>query len=267
MNPTARQDPIHRHPFAFSALVLASVGTLELLMKVTIVDLLSLRLSVATLGIINGVVLSLLGAVTVGWLGLWRQLGRIGLPARLRSLLWFLPFVIYGALPLTAGPDVTAGKAVALIAFGMLTAFWKLVVLALVLFAWLPRGPQLATAMTAGLWAGMHLAFGILTGAAALPTLVLAVSYLFLSFAFIAVRLRTGLLWPLVPSYGLLLATAGAVQGDEASNLATSVADLQPALVISVLLAVFGLVAWPGPGQRPAKTAPAEDADRTTSPL
>lgn len=59
-----------------------------------------------------------------------------------------------------------------------------------------------------------------------------------------AVWLPTGLPWPLVACYALLLASASAVQ-TEASNLAASVADVAPALVISVLLAAYGLAAWP----------------------
>ncbi len=267
MNPTAIQSSIHRRPLLFSLLVVVAAGGGELLLKVTLVELLSLELTVITIGIVSGAVISLLGAFAVGRLRLWRELGLIRRPSRARSLLWFLPFVIYGVLPLTAGPDLTAGKAAAVTAFGLLIAFWKLVVLGLVLFAWLPRGRRTAAAITAGMWAAMHLIFGILTGAAALPTLVLAVSYLFLSFAFIAVRLRTGLLWPLVASYALLLATAAAVQGDEASNLATSVADLVPLLVISVLLGAYALVVWPRRQQRPVEAARATHEERTAPPV
>ncbi len=91
----------------------------------------------------------------------------------------------------------------------------------------------------------MHLVGGVLTGATVTPTLTLSVSYLFLAFAFAAVRLRTGLLWPLTACYALLLAAAAAVQKNEASNLAATVADMMPALVISGLLAGYGLIAWP----------------------
>ncbi len=81
----------------------------------------------------------------------------------------------------------------------------------------------------------MHVG-GILTGGIVAPTLVLCLSYLFLGFAFVAVRLRTGLLWPIVASYALLLASAVAVQNTEASNLVASVADVMPAVTISLLL-------------------------------
>jgi len=248
MNLTVASDSIHRHPFTFSTLVIAAVVAIETLLKVTS-DLLSVELSVITVGIINGAVLSLLGALVIQRLGSWRQLGLIGRPVRPRTLLWFLPFAIYGVLPLTQGLDITAGKAAAAVAFGVLIASWKLMVLALVLYAWLPRGPRTSAALTAFFWASMHVG-GILTGGIVAPTLVLC--YLFLVFASVAVRLRTGLLWPIVASYALLLASAVAVQDTEASNLVASVADVMPALAISLLLAGYGLVAWPRRAQAAA---------------
>jgi hypothetical protein len=244
MTTAATDRLIHRHPFAFSALLIAAVGTAEVLLKALVDNTLSLRLSVITVGVISGAALSALGALAVTRLSLWRQLAFIGRPERRRTLLWFLPFVIYGVLPLTQGFDVTASKAAGAIAFGVLNAFWKITVLGLLLYVWLPRGARFAAGLTAVFWAAMHLA-GTLTGGPAAPTLVLCASYLFLAFAFVAVRLRTQLLWPLIPCYALLLTAAAAVQGNEASNLAATVADMLPALVISALLAVYGLIAWP----------------------
>jgi len=136
--------------------------------------------------------------------------------------------------------ELAAGAAV----FGFLIAFWKLVVLGLLIYAWLPSGERSAAALAAAFWATMHLG-GILTGGIVVPTLLLCLSYIFLAFAFGAVRLRTGLFWPLIVSYALLLAGAVAVQDGEASNLVPSVAAIVPAVVISALLASFGLLALP----------------------
>jgi hypothetical protein len=214
-------------------------------------DLLSIEFSVMTTGIISGAVLSLLGALVIGRLGLSRELGLLGRPARRRTLLWCLPFAIYGVLPLTVGLDVTAGKVATAIAFGVLIAFWKLTVLGLILYAWLPRGARTAAAVTACSFAVMHLG-GILVGGVVVPTLVESLSYLFLGFAFVAVRLRIRLLWPLVCCYALFLTTVAMVFRDnEASNLAGSVSDMLPAVFTSVLLAGYGLIVW----RRPRATA------------
>jgi hypothetical protein len=214
-------------------------------------DLLSLQFSVITTGIIGGAVLSLLGALAIRRLGLWRELGLIGRPARRRTLLWCLPFAIYGVLPLTKGLDVTAGKVASAAAFGVLIAFWKLAVLGLVLYAWLPRGARAAAALTACSFAIMHLT-GVVVGGVVVPTLVLSLSYLFLGFAFVAVRLRIRLLWPLACCYALFLTTAAMVlQDNGASNLAGSVSDVLPAVFSSLLLAGYGLIVW----RRPRATA------------
>jgi hypothetical protein len=241
---TTKDGSIHRHSIVFSILLTGTAVTIELLLKMS-ADLLSLRLSVLTVGIISGVVLSAVAAIAVTRLRLWHQLRLLGRPQRARTLLWFLPFVIYGVLPLTQGLDGTASTAAGAIAFGLSIAFWKLIVLGLLLYAWLPRGERMAAGLAALFWAAMHLVGGILTGAMVAPTLMLSISYLFLAFAFVAVRLRTGMLWPLTGCYALLLAAAAATQKNEANNLAATVADMMPALVISALLAGFGLIAWP----------------------
>jgi hypothetical protein len=90
----------------------------------------------------------------------------------------------------------------------------------------------------------MHLG-GLLVGAAVAPTLLLSLSYLFLAFAFAAVRLRTGVLWPLVGCYALLLTTGAAAQDTAAPNLVASVESILPAVIASLLLAAYGLFALP----------------------
>ncbi|MBA2638485.1 MAG: hypothetical protein H0U77_00500 [Nocardioidaceae bacterium] len=250
MSLTFDRDSIRRHPLTFSVLLIAAVAGVDVLIVATR-DLLSLQFSVITTGIISGAVLSVLGALAIRRLGLWRELGLIGRPARRQTLLWCLPIAIYGVLPLTVGPDVTAGKVASAAAFGVLIAFWKLAVLGLVLYAWLPRGARAAAALTACSFAIMHLT-GVVVGGVVVPTLVLSLSYLFLGFAFVAVRLRIRLLWPLACCYALLLTTAAMVlQDNEASNLAGSVSDVLPAVFSSLLLAGYGLIVW----RRPRATA------------
>ena len=247
MSQTFECTTIRRRPLAFSVLLVGAVVGTEPLIKAT--SDLTLQFSVITDGIISGAVLSLLGALVITRLGVWRELGISGRPKWWRTLLWFLPFAIYGMLPLTQGLDADAGKVAGAVAFGVLNASWKFTVLGLLLYAWLPRGGRAAAGWTGLLWGTMHLG-GILLGGIVAPTLVLCMSYVFLGFAFAAVRLRTGLLWPLVATYALLLTTAAAVQVGDASNLVASVSDIMPALIVSVLLAAYGFVAL----RRPSAT-------------
>lgn len=125
MSQTFERDSIHRRPLAFSILLIGAVAAVDLLIKATS-DLLSLQLSVMTTGIVSGAVLSALSAFVIRRLGVWGELGLTARPARWRTLLWFLPFAIYGVLPLTQGLDATAGKVAGAVAFGGLIAFWKL---------------------------------------------------------------------------------------------------------------------------------------------
>jgi len=207
---------------------------------------LSLELSVLTTGGRSAALLSAVGALAITRLGLWHELGLLGWPARLRTLAWFLPFVALGGLPwITAAPTLTPAVAAAVVAFGVLNAFWKLGFLGLLMYAWLPRGERFAAAVAAGVWGVMHLA-GILLGARVVPTLVLAAAYVLLSFGFAGVWMRTRLLWPLVGAYALLEGSAVAIFRDSgASNLATSAADLLPLMYSSLLLAGYGLLALP----------------------
>ena len=266
MSQAFETTSIHRRPLAFSVLLIGAAVGAELLVKAT-TDLLSLQLSVITVGIISGALLSLLGALVITRLGVWDELGVTGRPARWRTLLWFLPFAVYGMLPLTQGLDATAGKVAGAVAFGVLIALWKFTVLGLLLYAWLPRGGRAAAGRTGLFWGAMHLG-GILLGGAVAPTLLLCLSCVFLGFAFAAVRLRTGLLWPLVVTYALLLSTAAAVQVGDSSNLVASVSDVMPALTVSLLLAVYGFVAL----RRPSATTdpagqPSEPSTRSSARL
>ncbi|MDQ3870777.1 MAG: hypothetical protein M3301_04070 [Chloroflexota bacterium] len=181
MSPTSETDSIHRHPLAFSALVIGVFAGIDVAMAAAS-DLWSLEWSVITTGIVSSAVQGVLGVLVITRLGLWRELGLVRRSKQWRTLLWFLPFALYGLLPLTAGIDGSAGKATAAIAFGVLVAFWKVTVLGLVLYAWLPRGTRAAAGLTALLWAAMHLS-GILAGGVVTPTLLLSLSYLFLGFA------------------------------------------------------------------------------------
>ena len=82
MNSTTRQDSLRRHRLATSLVVVATAGGLDVVLKVTLVDLLSLHWSVLTNGIISGFLAAVLGAVALSWLGVWRDVGLKTRPVR-----------------------------------------------------------------------------------------------------------------------------------------------------------------------------------------
>jgi uncharacterized protein len=193
------------------------------------------------IGLITGATLSVLVSVALWRLGWWREVG-FRAPADARALLWFLPFLLYGLLPLGAGLRATTAGIVPAAAAGLAIAFWKLAVLGLLVRAFQPHGVWRAAAVAAVLYALLHLG-SLLVGAAVGPTRLLSLSYLLLAFGFAAVRLRTGLLWPLVGCYALLLTTAAATQDVVAPNLAPSIEAIAPAVAVSLLLALYGVFA------------------------
>jgi hypothetical protein len=124
---------------------------------------------------------------------------------------------------------------------GALIAVWKLGALGLMLRALRPRGVWPAPCLAALLFGLMHLG-ALLVGGSPLPTLLVSLSYLFYGFAAAAVIVRTGLLWPLVLTYAVFLASAAATQDPHAPNLVASVEMILPALVVSAVLAIYGFL-------------------------
>ena len=229
-----------RHPLVFSLLVVAVAMLLDTLLGAAL-GRLAPGLPVLEIGLITGATLSVVAGVALWRLGWWRDVG-FRIPTEARALLWFLPFLVYGLLPLGAGLRATSAGILAAAAAGLAIAFWKLAVLGLLVRAFQPQGTWRAATVAAVLYGLLHLG-GLLVGAAVGPTLLLSLSSLFLAFGFAAVRLRTGLLWPLVGCYALLLTTAAATQDIVTPNLAASIEVLAPAVAVSLLVALYGVFA------------------------
>jgi hypothetical protein len=98
----------------------------------------------------------------------------------------------------------------------------------------------------------MHLG-GLAVGAEPLPTLLLSLSYVLLGFAYAALLLRTGVVWPLILTSAMLLATVAASQDPTAPNLVASAESVLPALLVSALLAAYG---WLVLGRKPGPARP-----------
>ena len=229
-----------RSPLVFSLLVVAAAMLLDTLLGGAL-GRFAPGLSILHIGLATGAMLSTLASMALWRLGWWREVG-FRAPRDGRALLWFLPFLLYGLLPLGAGMRATAAGMLAAAAAGLAIAFWKLVVLGLLVRAFEPHGVWRAATLAAVLYGLLHLG-SLLVGAAVGPTLLLSLASVCLAFGFAAVRLRTGLLWPLVGCYALLLTTAAASQDLVAPNLAPSIEAVAPAVAVSFLLALYGVFA------------------------
>lgn len=222
----------------FAPLVIAVVVIIETLFG-ALLSRVAPNTPILVVGVITGAVLSALAAFALTRLGWWRATGIVA-PISAKQLLWFAPFFVYGLLPLAAGVRATPGAFLLGIIFAALISFWKLAALALVFQSLLPSGRWQAALLAALLYGAMHLG-GLLVGGALLPTLLLAVSYVLLAWAFLAVRLRTSALWPAMLANTLLLTSAVATMAGTTPNLAPSVESILPAVVISAILALYGL--------------------------
>ena len=231
-----------QRPVWFALVVVGFVTLVETLFG-ALLSRFAPNLSILIVGVLTGIVLSLLFAWFVQQLGWWHELG-FQKPIALPSLFWFLPFFIYGLLPFAAGIQVAgAGLGLAL-SFGLAISFWKLTAFGLMLRAFMALGHWRAALTTAFFYGLMHLG-SLLVGAHPLPTMLLALSYLLLGFGYAAVQLRTGALWPLMLANALLLTAAAATQVGNAPNLVPTVESILPAVIISALLACYGLFVMP----------------------
>ncbi|MBA3824642.1 MAG: hypothetical protein H0X24_12205 [Ktedonobacterales bacterium] len=245
---------IQRYPLVFSLVLVLSALLVDVYSGVVIGHLAG-ALTIAQLGSITGGIVALGVAVLVQVLHWWRMIG-FRSPRQWGGLLWFLPFVLYGFLPLGAGVTATPGTLLVGIMAGFLIAFWKLSVLGILLAALAPWGKWARVGISAVLFGVMHLG-GILAGGHIAPTIMLSVSYAFLAVAYGSLVVRTGALWPAVLTYGVFLASAFAILKSAAPNLATDVSSILPAVFAAVVLAVYGLIALSG---TPASLAPREHA-------
>ena len=228
---------ISHHPVRFGVMVIGVVAIVEALMGLLIGRLVS-DLPITVIGLITGTTLSILAAVAITGLGWWHRLG-FTQRGDWRRLVPFALFVLYGLLPLSAGVQAAPGALLAGALMGLLIGFWKMAVLGMLLQAFSLQGRWRAATSAALLFGAMHLS-ALLVGAALVPTLLLSLSYLFVAFAFGAAWVRTGLIWPLVMSTALLIMSAAATQVTEAPNLVASVESILPAVVVSLVLAVYG---------------------------
>ena len=231
--------PIVHHPLRFGVMVIGVVSLVDALLYALSGRLVP-GLPITVIGIITGMTLSTLAAVAITALGWWHPLG-FTQRGDWRRLVPFALFVLYGLLPLSAGVQAAPGALLAGALMGLLIGFWKIAVLGMLLYAFMPLGEWRATSSAALLVGTMHLG-GLLVGGALVPTLLLSLSYLFMAFAFGAAWVRTGLIWPLVISNALLIMSAAATQVTEAPNLVVSAESILPAVFVSLVLAVYGVL-------------------------
>ena len=256
-NPTAlggsKKKPSHPADTRDSRLLRFAIAATMLFLVIGTLEIWLLRwlapgMSVLSSGLVSGATLGAVAVFGLSHFRLWEQLG-FRRPGRWRDLLLFAPFVVLGLAPLSAGVQAAPGTLVAWGIAGVLIAFYKMVLLAGLLYALKSRGRWQAAALAALLFALFELG-GVLGGGMLATTSLLSVMYFFLSFAYGAAWLRTGTIWPLVIANALMTVSAAATQRSvEASNLASSVPEMLSGIVVAILLAVYGAFLMRKPGR------------------
>lgn len=172
----------------------------------------------------------------------WRRVGfrTLATPRDLRFF-WVPLFPVLPALPgaLAAIPGTTAAHLALLVGLAALVGFVEEVAFRGLLLRWLaPSGLWRAAVVSSVAFGVAHLV-NLLSGADLGATLVQVGYATALGFAFAAVALRTGVLWPLIIIHALM-DVAGFLTVDETASTGTSATDVVLPAVYAVGFAVYG---------------------------
>lgn len=190
-----------RHPLRFVALLELTVTAVYVLTG-TVAHVAGLP--DGFVGVSANVVLTLLAAALLGRLGWWRTAG-FTRPARSRDLWSFLPLLLPVALSVAAGVEFRGlALTLGLLGSALLIGFTEEAIFrGLMLTALRARGMWTAVIITSALFGGSH-ALNLLSGKSGAEILIQVGYALAVGFAFAAVALRTGLIWPLVLVHALI---------------------------------------------------------------
>lgn len=197
----------------------------------------------------------------------WRRVGfrRLATARELR-LYWVPLFPVLPALPaaLSALPRTPVADLVLLVALAALVGFVEEVTFRGLLLRWLvPRGLWRAAIVSSVAFGLMHLV-NLLVGGDSGATLVQVGYATSLGFAFAAVTLRTGVLWPLVIIHALVDA-AGFRTVAQASPTGMTATDVVLPAVYAVGFLIYGILILRtmGAGRRDGEP-PADDRTLST---
>ncbi len=228
--------PVTR-PLRFASIIVLGVIIIETIFAVLFTAI-APDLSWIFVGILTGGMFSVVAAMLLTYFGWWRKSGLLrGISLRNFGLFW--PLLLYGLLPLAQGFKTFRSAIELGVLVGVFIAFWKIAVLGMFVVMFRHRGVWRTTIYAALLFAIMHLG-GILIGANPITTGLLSVSYFFLGFAFVSLRLRTGVLWPQWLIYTLFLVISVLLQPMRGLSLVPPIETLTGLVVITAILAIYG---------------------------
>lgn len=194
----------HRHPYWFVA-ILEGVVILVYLSAGTVAHFMNLS-NLELEGIAN-ITLTLMAVLLLSLMGWWRVVG-FRRPAKSSDLLYFMVPLLPVAISLLAGLEITSVLLIQVLAITLLVGFSEEAIFrGLMLNALKAQSVWKAAIITALLF-GLSHSLNLLSGQNVVNTLVQIFYALAVGFAFSAVVLKTGILWPLVIAHFLIDFTA-----------------------------------------------------------
>jgi hypothetical protein len=224
-------------PLRFASMIVLGVIVVEAVVSM-VFDAVAPDLSWIFMGIMTGGMFSVVAAMLLTYFGWWRTTGLLR-GTSLRNIGLFWPLLLYGLLPLAQGFQTFRSAIELGVLAGVFIAFWKIAALGMFVEAFRRRGRWRTTIYAALLFAVMHLG-GILVGANPIAAGLLSLSYFFLGFAFVALRLRTGVLWPQWLIYTLFLVISALLQPSRGLNLVPPIETLTGLVVMTAIIALYG---------------------------
>jgi len=190
-----------RHPYRFLALLEGGV-ILVYLLAGTVAHFAGL----STMGLyaLANLALAVIVAFLLTRMGWWRAVG-FRRPDRRSDLWYFAVPLVPAAINLIPGIDVgSLGFLLSMLAIALLVGFVEEGVFrGLMLHVIEPRGPWKAAVITAVLFGLTH-SLNVLTGKSVTDDVAQVCYAMAIGFAFAAIVLRTGILWPLVLAHALI---------------------------------------------------------------
>ncbi len=244
----------HRHPYWFVA-ILEGVVILVYLSAGTIAHFMNLS-NLGLEGIAN-ITLTIMAVLLLSLMGWWRVVG-FRRPAKSSDLLYFIVPLLPVAISLIAGLEVKSVLLIQVLAITLLVGFSEEAIFrGLMLNALKAQGIWKAAIITALLF-GLSHSLNLLSGQNVANTLVQIFYALAIGFAFSAVVLKTGILWPLVIAHFLIDFTAMLGKADFSPVWNTVLG-----LGIAIVFANYGVFVMLQNGKAKRRQA----ASRTFSPV
>lgn len=242
-SPEGLRYSISERPFVLSGIVVATIGIVTMGAGLSII-VFDIPADVAELT--AEFVLAIVAVVVVTRMRLWREIGfyrRIAL--RDLRFFWLLLFPVFMALPAAVaglgglGPSRTLERLMFWLVLATLVGFVEEVYFrGLVLPALVSRGVWPAAVISSFLFGLMH-TVNLLFGAGLGATLLQVGYAASMGFAFAAVALRTGVIWPLVVIHALVDVVAFASAGTTTASGVTA-GDVLVSAVYAAMFTVYG---------------------------